>query len=50
MKYKIDNAIEVLSRTPIVIEILLSELSDNWIYCDEAPDTSSPLHGKAVQK
>jgi DinB superfamily len=43
MRYKIDNAIEVLKRTPIVLETLLSGLSDDWIHCNEGPDTWSPF-------
>lgn len=43
MTYKIDNAIKVLKRAPIAIETLLSGLSDDWIYCNEGPDTWSPF-------
>jgi hypothetical protein len=43
MRYKIDNAIEVLKRTPIVLETLLSGLPDDWIHCNEGPDTWSPF-------
>src|SRR5688572_12911352 len=43
MRYKIDNAIEVLKRTPIVIETLLSGLSYDWVHCNEGPDTWSPF-------
>lgn len=43
MRYKIDSAIEVLKRTPAVIETLLSGLSDDWIHGNEGPDTWSPF-------
>ncbi len=43
MIYKINQAIEVLKRTPIVLETLLSELSDDWIHCNEGPGTWSPF-------
>jgi hypothetical protein len=43
MKYKIDNAIEILKRTPTVLETLLSGLSDDWMHGNEGPDTWSPF-------
>lgn len=41
MKYSIDNALEILERTPIILETYLKNLSDDWIYCNEGPDTWS---------
>jgi DinB superfamily len=43
MRYNIDSATEVLKRTPIVIETLLSGLPGDWIHCNEGPDTWSPF-------
>lgn len=42
MKHTIDNAVEVLKRTPLVLETLLTGLSDDWIHTNEGPDTWSP--------
>lgn len=42
MKYTIDSAMEVLKRTPLVLETLLTGLSDDWIHTNEGPDTWSP--------
>lgn len=43
MQYKPEQAIEVLSRTPQVLEALLSGLSDDWLYSNEGPGTWSPV-------
>lgn len=43
MKYKLDEAIAILERTPRSIEALLSGLSDNWIRTNEGEDTWSPF-------
>jgi hypothetical protein len=42
MEYKLAEAIEILERTPIVVEQMLSGLSDNWVINNEGPDTWSP--------
>ncbi len=42
MEYQLTEAIEVLERTPKVLEQLLSGLSDSWIINNEGPDTWSP--------
>ena len=43
MKYEIEKAIEVLSRTPLVLETLLTGLSNDWTHNNEGPDTWSPF-------
>ena len=42
MKYNITLALEILERTPAVLKILLSGLSDDWIMNNEGPETFSP--------
>lgn len=53
MNYNIPQAIEILERTPAVLNSLLSGLSDDWIMNNEGPETFSPydvvghlLHGE----
>ena len=42
MEYKLTEAIEMLERTPFVVEQMLSGLSENWVINNEGPDTWSP--------
>jgi hypothetical protein len=42
MEFKLEQAIEILSRTPVVVETLLSNLSDDWIMNNEGEETWSP--------
>jgi hypothetical protein len=42
MKYTIQQAIEILNRTPAVCKALLAGLSDDWVMNNEGPDTFSP--------
>ncbi len=42
MNFDLDHAIEILERTPFVIESLLNGLSDDWTKNNEGPDTWSP--------
>jgi len=42
MEYSIDNALEILERTPDTLIHLLSNLSDAWIYSNEGEETWSP--------
>ena len=42
MDFKLDKAIELLERTPGVIEVLLTGLSPEWIMNNEGNDTWSP--------
>jgi len=53
MKYDIPRAVEILGRTPAVLNALLNGLSDDWIMNNEGPETFSPydvvghlLHGE----
>ncbi len=41
MLYTIPQATEILERTPAVLNTLLSGLSDDWIMCNEGPETFS---------
>ena len=43
MKYDLQKATEILSRTPQVLETLLSGLSDEWIFQNEGEETWSPF-------
>ena len=42
MKYNIQQALEILERTPDVLNVLLNGLSDGWIMNNEGPETFSP--------
>lgn len=42
MEFRLSQAIEILSRTPAVVETLLSGLSDGWTMNNEGEDTWSP--------
>ncbi len=42
MTFDINKSIEILRRTPQVLEILLTGLSKDWIYNNEGEDTWSP--------
>ena len=42
MDFKLDKAVEILERTPGVIEELLKGLSQEWIMNNEGSDTWSP--------
>lgn len=42
MKFKLNEAIEVLERTPFVIEQMLKGKSAAWTMTNEGPDTWSP--------
>lgn len=53
MQYNISQAIEILERTPAVLNALLDGLSDDWVMNNEGPETFSPydvvghlLHGE----
>ena len=43
MKYKVNEAIRILERTPLVLKSLLSELDDSWIFNNEGAETWSPF-------
>ena len=42
MEFDLNKSIEILERTPHVLETLLSGLSDEWINNNEGPETWSP--------
>ena len=42
MIFKINEAIEVLERTPVVLEQMLGGLSSDWIMNNEGPETWCP--------
>src|SRR5437868_242083 len=55
MKYDLKKSIEVLERTPFVIESLLKGISKEWSLPNEGPDTWSPydvvghlIHGETT--
>ena len=41
MKFSVDKSLQILERTPIVIEELLGGLDNDWIYANEGKDTWS---------
>ena len=43
MTFDLTEAIAVLERTPSVFRAMLSGLPEEWIRCDEGPDTFSPF-------
>lgn len=42
MKFNLTHSIEILERTPLVLEIMLKDLSDEWIKNNEGHETWSP--------
>ena len=42
MTFDIDKSIEILERTPLVLEVLLDGLSDEWTKNNEEPKSWSP--------
>ncbi len=42
MDFELNNAIEILERTPVTLRALLSGISDKWTENNEGPDTWSP--------
>lgn len=43
MRYKVEKAVEVLSRTPQVLNAMLAGLSNEWTQTNEGPGTWSPF-------
>jgi hypothetical protein len=43
MNFKIEEAIEILERTPLTLSSLLTGLSDEWIFSNEGESTWSPF-------
>jgi hypothetical protein len=42
MDFSLELGREVLRQTPVVLQAMFSDLSENWIAGDEGPDTWSP--------
>jgi hypothetical protein len=43
VEFKLDEAVEVLERTPEVMSALLRGRSDVWLHCRKSPESFSPL-------
>ena len=43
MRFTVAGATEVLSRTPVTLAAMLSDLSDEWLRAAEGPKTFSPF-------
>lgn len=43
MAFNLDHIIEVLQRTPDVLDSLLMDLSDSWLYTNEGAESWSPF-------
>lgn len=43
MQFNLEQSCIILDRTPAVLNVLLSNLGDNWIKNNEGPDTFSPF-------
>ena len=41
MTYKVSHALEILEQTPKTLQSLLSNLSEDWVYCNEGGETWS---------
>ena len=42
MKYSLQRSYEILDRTPVFLQALLSGLPDDWVMPNEGPETFSP--------
>src|SRR3990172_4519622 len=42
MKFDINKSLEILQKTPALLQATLGELSDDWIYNNEGENTWSP--------
>lgn len=43
MEFQLDQAKEILGRTPPTLSTLLGQLPDDWLLSDEGPDSWSPF-------
>jgi hypothetical protein len=41
--FKLDQGVEILERTPALLRVWLSGLSEDWIMADEGPETWNPF-------
>ncbi len=42
MRFRLEKSLEILERTPRVLEVMLTGLSDEWIVSNEGDETWSP--------
>lgn len=42
MKFSLAKSFEILERTPLILKILLADLSEEWVMNNEGPGTFSP--------
>ncbi len=42
MKYSIERSVEILERTPAVLNTMLAGIGDDWVMNNEGPETFSP--------
>jgi hypothetical protein len=42
MEYRLDQAKEILRRTPVTLNALLADLPNDWVLSNEGPETWSP--------
>src|SRR4051794_39110537 len=56
MKYDLEKSIDLISRTPLVLEVLLKDLPEEFIFSNEGGETWSPfdvvghlLHGEKIE-
>ena len=43
MEFGPDDVFEILKSTPDTVRMLLQDVPDHWLACDEGPDTFSPI-------
>ena len=43
MQYNLEEAISLLSRTPLILKVMLEGLPESWTHSNEGPDTWSPF-------
>src|SRR5215203_1823788 len=43
MEYQLDQAIDILRRTPATLRLLLQNLPGDWLHANEGPETWSPF-------
>lgn len=43
MAIQVNNALQILERTPLTLQAMLSGLADSWVYQTEGGDTWSPF-------
>ena len=43
MEFKLEDATDILRRTPVTLRLLLQNLPDEWLRANEGPETWSPF-------